>query len=87
MGTTKPKKAVEKSLTPPTENETKLQVGVEGAAAVDSHPKSPESPFKKKVSPESPFKKKESSESSPRNEGRFFFSFFISPRPAFFAIP
>lgn len=68
VGTTKPKKGVEKSLTPPTENETKLQVGVQSAAAVDSHPKSPESPFKKKVSPESRFQKKESSESSPRNE-------------------
>jgi len=76
-GTTKPKKGVEKSLTPLAQNETKLQVGAEGAAAVASHPKSPESPFKKKESRESPFQKKEPSESSPRNEGRIFFLFIL----------
>nr|XP_004503924.1 protein trichome birefringence-like 14 isoform X2 [Cicer arietinum] len=43
VGTTKPEKGVEKSLTPSTENETKLQLGVEGASAVDSTlPESPD---------------------------------------------
>ncbi|KAJ1405039.1 PMR5 N-terminal domain [Sesbania bispinosa] len=43
VGTTKPEKGLEKSLTPTTENGTKLQIGIEGEAAVDSVPaESPE---------------------------------------------
>ncbi|KAI5384164.1 protein trichome birefringence-like 14 isoform X1 [Lathyrus oleraceus] len=36
VGTAKPKKVVEKSLTPSRQNKTKLQLGIKGAAAVDS---------------------------------------------------
>lgn len=62
VGTPKPKKGVEKSLTPSRVNETKLPLGIKGAAAVDSiRPQSPDFIYKKGL------------KSSSRNEGRIFF--------------
>ncbi|KAL5053253.1 hypothetical protein RYX36_033935 [Vicia faba] len=57
VGTTKPRKGVEKSLTPSRVNETKLHLGIKGAAAVDS------------IRPQSPgFSHKKDLKSSSRNE-------------------
>ncbi|PNX67509.1 hypothetical protein L195_g055667, partial [Trifolium pratense] len=43
VGTTKPEKGVEMSLTPFIENGTKPQLGIDGAAAIDSiRPESPD---------------------------------------------
>lgn len=61
VGTSTPEKGVEKSLSPITENGTKLRLDTEGVAAVDSVPaESPESQYNQNVTP------------STRNNGKFF---------------
>jgi hypothetical protein len=74
VGTTKPEKGVEISLTPLTENGMKPQLGIEGAAATDSiRPESPDILYIQHLN------------SSSKNEGRFLFLLLITSQPTFFA--